>query len=99
MSKQKHFTTEQEIIQSIDEARRHIAWCNEEAEILHRWANVLREYPGRSIQLIDMREKANKLTARANRIQDRKLKRLSRALAEFRTMTLPGVTTDGSVAM
>lgn len=98
MRKAKRFNTEEDILKEIDCQRRAINWNNEEAEILNRWADILREYPGRSIELLKLRERANKHTKRANSIQDRKLAHLSAALAEFRTTPIPGVLTDSSVA-
>lgn len=99
MSKQEHYKTETELTERIDDAHREIKWANEEAEILNRFADILREYPSRHSQRFEYRDRAARLTKRANRIQDKTLKKLKRALAEIQTGILPGVEHDGSVAV
>ena len=96
---QKRFSTEADINAAIDDANRDVIWCNQEAEIIDKWADVLRDYPTRGMQLRELRDKAEKLRKRANNIVDAKLKKLKNAMAAMKTQTMPFIGEDKSVVV
>lgn len=103
--KKRRYENEQQITDDIDITRKAITRLNEEAAILDRFADVMfREFPnwnggGEVVKDLggEYRVLAEKFRARANRFQDRKLPRLSQALATLRTGIFPMIITDKSI--
>lgn len=105
--KKKRFDSARDIETAIDNANREADRLLIEAEVMEKFADVLRDFPdwvgsiGRHKTINNLkgyRETASKLRKKSVNLSTVKCKRLSRALAEIRTTPLLAVTIkpDGS---
>jgi hypothetical protein len=96
--KQKHYTSEQQIIDKIDEAREKSDSLNRQAELLE--SNSAEAIKNGNTHLInELRKQAITCRKQARRIEEVKLPLLGEALSEFRTAPIiPILGQDLSVA-
>lgn len=99
MKKSKRYSTEAQILTDIDRAHERIRGQLSKAESLEASSvSLLRCGSPDMIESAKMKQsEADKLRRNTNLIIDRTLPHLKQKLAEFKTMTLPGVVSDSSI--
>lgn len=92
MKRAKRYTSEAMITKDIDSALKRIEKLNKQAEAVDAEADLYALCEsGENIS--EMREKAEVLRAKANRIKDIRLVRLKNTLSAFQTKEIPGMET------
>lgn len=101
MRKQKHYTTEQEILDDIESAKLKADKLMIEAETLESRARSLQRQQNISNELAEQAawwiDQAEKMREQAERINSTRLVRLKNTLSAFRTPSLPGVDVRDAV--
>ena len=99
--KKKRYENEEQILEDINSTHQWIKILAIEAELLDRFADVLREYVWEGTEdvpsLVAHRELADRKRGRLSRYKTKKLPRLSDALAQMRTGIFPEIVDDKSI--
>lgn len=101
MKKQRHFTTEREILSAIFKAERDMAAKLADAETKDKLGHdLIRTGAAASVEAGRFElEVADRLRNSARRLKEVRLYKLKQALSAFQTLVLPGIIEDGSVVL